>query len=149
VARFRPQKHPQTIREMPQSFVTGFMHLSTSHLSLIIKWTIGRPSHYTEFSRSFHREFPSKISRPPKTTCRTRRIIVWAAKKKSRQELRDLYAPHVSIATVDRSLHDAGIPKWLVKKPARLTSDECSAERITNPKQKCVFRTLEEKWHSP
>ena len=113
---------------------------------------------------------------PRKIDDRTRLVVLRAARQNrewTRQELRDFHAPHVSIDTVDRILQEANIRKWIAKKRVKLTpehakkrlewalvrrhwevadfegivySDECSIEKSQDPKQKCVFRSPQEKW---
>jgi transposase len=114
--------------------------------------------------------------RPEKLSKYDRRAIMRAVKKDrslTRQQLRDLCAPHVSLSTIDRYLRQNGFKKWLAKKRPKLTedhaqqrlawakerqnwtaedfegvvwSDECSVEKDDSGRQTWVFRTPPEKW---
>jgi len=86
----------------------------------------------------------------------------------TRVDLRNRYAPHVSIRTIDRVLREANVKKWDAQTRPRLTavheknrlewaiarqnwtaedfegilySDECTVRKSANPEQKWVFRT--------
>ena len=114
--------------------------------------------------------------RPSKLSERDHRAIIRESRKNrdwTRQQLRDLCAPHVSLSTIDRVLREEGIRKWLSTKRAKLTpkhvkkrlnwaikycnwtvedwegviwSDECAVERGRNSRRKWVFRRRDEKW---
>ena len=149
----------------------------------IVARLVGRPwSTVRNFlDRAMERESMANLpcpGWPPKIPRSTRRLIIRAAKKNRNttwQELRDAFAPDVSLSTVDRVLRDANIHKWIAKKRARLNagyakqrlawalarrdwtaedfegilwSDKCTVERSRDPRQKWVFRTPSEKWHA-
>ena len=92
----------------------------------------------------------------------------------TRQELRDIACPHVSLSTLDRYLAENGFRKWVAKTRPRLLekhvkerlewarrhqhwtvdnwrrviwSDECSVQRAATGQRKWVFRTPIEKWY--
>ena len=72
-----------------------------------------------------HIDNTPRSGRPTILTDRERRTIVRAAQRKqemTRLELRNLHAPHVSIRTVDRVLHEANIKKWLAQTRPQLTA---------------------------
>ena len=115
---------------------------------------------------------------PAILTRRERKAILRAAKsnrKMTRRELRNRYAPHVYLRTVDRVLREAHIRKWMAKKRPRLLprhakarlewalarkdwtasdfegiiySDECTVRKNADPRRPWVFRLPNEKWHA-
>src|SRR5205807_9853578 len=59
-----------------------------------------------------------RSGRPQILSSREKRTIIRAAKKDramTRLEIRNRYAPHVSIRTIDRVLREANIRKWLAQ----------------------------------
>ena len=107
---------------------------------------------------------------------RERRTIIRAARhdrRLTRRELRDQYAPHVSLDTIYRLLKEHNIRKWIAKTRPKLEekhakarlawalahkdwtvedfegviwSDECSVEKYATATNMWVFRTPAEKW---
>ena len=67
---------------------------------------------------------PTLLSRREKST------IIWAAKNDrdmTHLELRNRYAPHVSIRTIDRVLREANVRKWLAQKRPKLKDQQVKA----------------------
>jgi transposase len=118
-----------------------------------------------------------RSGRPEVLTRRDKRAILRAVRKNrqfTREQIRRIHAPHVSLATIDRLLRQHNIRKWLAKERPKLTeehakarlewalahkdwtaedfqrviySDECSVEVGPTGHQRWVFRTPQEKWN--
>ena len=86
--------------------------------------------------------------RPEKLSKYDRRAIMRAVKKDrslTRQQLRDLCAPHVSLSTIDRYLRQNGFKKWLAKKRPKLTEDHANNVLLGQKNAKIgLLRTLRE-----
>ena len=123
-------------------------------------------------------ENATRSGRPTLLSRREKRTIIRAAKRDrgmTRLELRNRYAPYVSIRTIDRVLREANVRKWLAQKRPRLQerhakarlawalarkdwtiedfqgilySDECTVRKSADPRRVWVFRTPQEKWLS-
>jgi hypothetical protein len=119
-----------------------------------------------------------RTGRPEILTKRDKQTILCAARKNRQytlEQVRRIYAPHVSLPTIDRMLRPHNIKKWLAKKRPKLTayyakarlqwalahkdctvedfrrviySDECSVEKEPAGHQRWVFQTPQEKWHN-
>ena len=158
------------------AFFVVFSVISTvSHL-------VGRP--WSTVKNFLHRYYKRgtvenlpRTGRPEILTKRDKRTILRAVRKNrqyTREQVRRIYAPHVSLPTIDRMLREHNIKKWLAKKRPKLTadhakarlqwalahkdwtvedfwrviySDECSVEKEPAGHQRWVFRTPQEKWH--
>jgi hypothetical protein len=142
---------------------------------------IGRP--WSTVKNFLHRYYKRgrienlpRSGRPEVLTRRDKRVILRAVRKNrqhTREQIRRIYAPHVSLATIDRLLRQHNIKKWLAKKRPKLKpehakarlewalahkdwtaedfqrvvySDECSVEKEPAGQQIWVFRTPSEKW---
>lgn len=112
-----------------------------------------------------------RSGRPEVLTRRTKRPILCAVRSNqtmTRNELRNRYAPEVSLSTIDRMLRDHNIRKWIATDRPKLKeehakkwlawaiarknwtaedfegiiySDECSVEKSCDPRQIWMFRT--------
>ena len=109
-------------------------------------------------------------------TKRDKQTILRSVRKSweyTREQIGRIYAPHVSLHTIDRMLREHNIKKWLAKKRPKLTadhtkarlqwalahkdwtaedfqgviySDECNVEQEPAGHQRWVFRTPQKKW---
>jgi hypothetical protein len=114
---------------MTIAFFVVFGAISTvSHL-------VGRP--WSTVKNFLHRYYKRgtvenlpRTGRPEVLTKRDKRTILRAVRKNrqyTREQVRRIYAPHVSLPTIDRMLRVHNIKKWLAKKRPKLTADHAKA----------------------
>src|SRR5258705_7255913 len=71
-----------------------------------------------------------RSGRPEVLSKRDKRAILRAVRKHRQytlEQIRRIYAPHVSLPTIDRLLRQHNIKKWLAKKRPKLTADHAKA----------------------